>query len=130
MHKFLIFLLFLNLNGCQKFGRKLLGVEERIKQLPPINAYVVYGDVLSDRFIVTEPNWENASSIIVKLCTGAIPDVCIGLPYYQNLTNPPVNVTYIQDRTMITIYNAKTGLPRLSKFRIEYIKENSECSIH
>ena len=107
--------------GCQSFKKLTEGSspEPIYVQQPPENAKVIKGKVLSNRVVVTSTDIENAVYLGVKLCDSEVGGACIPLPFYQ--TSTVLNVTFIQDRQFLTIYNAASGLPSMGWFRVEYV---------
>lgn len=106
--------------GCQRFGQKLFGVEERDRIVTiPAQASVVEGDITSDttRVILLDMRMQTPTYLAVKLVhpSGTI----VTLP----VTTMAGKQVYVeQDRSMVIIKNAQTGLPSCPRYRIEYVK--------
>ena len=110
----LLFVLF-SLFGCGKFGRQLFGVhpEERDHYIY-MDPHVETGAVESDYFAVAIKGLESARYVNVKLCRG---NSIVELP----LTVNGKNVCWEQFKGFVIVYNAKSGLPDWSVYRIEYV---------
>ena len=106
--------------GCQRYGRKLFGVEEREN---PVIVYCEPGAVVADldepsdvvRVMVVDAM--RARYCVVKAGDGG--NAFVPLPFVNQKTG--AQATYIQDRGMFTIYGLATALPMATRVRIEYV---------
>lgn len=106
--------------GCQRYGRKLFGVEERenktFVQCEP--GFVVSNlEAPSDLVRVLVVDAMKARYVAVKAGDGL--NAFVPLPFVNPKTG--AQATYIQDRGMFTVYGLATALPGVTKVRVEYV---------
>lgn len=121
----LIFLLALlvPLFGCQRYGRKLFGVEEREKQVgiplePDVTIVELADQSDPDFFRVLVMGWEDARYTSVWVGDGV--SAWVPLP----VTNPHTGIQalVIKDRGMFTFSNVLKAVPVATQVKIEMVK--------
>ena len=107
---FVLSMVWLGTTGCQRLGRKLLGVEDRpIDRV--VNVKTISAPISGDYFVLSDPDFETASALTKRACT--VSGVCVDLPFG--------NSTVVQDRAFLKFYNIQSTFPSCTFVVVEVI---------